>query len=93
MAKLQSFLLVTELEFIKICYDLIVCSYLKILPISACTKIIFGHLQMTCKSSENEVSSSKNLKITVEFPLLNIEENILEPNSFLEPKISNSNKS
>jgi len=49
---------------------------------SALINNIFGHFQMTCKSSRKEVSSSKNLKIKVVFPFSNNAENILEPNSF-----------
>ena len=42
---------------------------------------IFGHFQITCKSSKNVVSSSKNLKIKVGFPFLNNDENTKEPNA------------
>ncbi len=67
--------------------------YLKILLNNALTKSPFGHFQITCKSSKNVVSSSKNLKINVGFPFLNNAEKTFDPKSFLRYKTSKNNKS
>ena len=53
----------------------------------------FGHFQITCKSSQNVVSSSRNLKIKVGFPFLNKAEKTVEPKSFRLNKTSKNNKS
>jgi hypothetical protein len=67
--------------------------YLKIRINNALTNKPFGHFQMTCKSSQKEVSSSRNLKIKVGFPFLNKAEKTVEPKSFRLNKTSKNNKS
>jgi hypothetical protein len=72
---------------------LIVFGYLKNLLNKALTNNFFGHFQITLKSSDSEVSSSRNFKIVAGLPFLNNDEKISCPRPLFSESMSNNNKS